>query len=79
LQHQADLAHVLRLGTIGEMTAGLAHEINQPLGAIANYAQGMRATVARRRGEPRCVAVRSSTRSAPRRCAPARSSAGCAT
>ena len=40
LQHQADLAHVLRLGTIGEMTAGLAHEINQPLGAIANYAQG---------------------------------------
>ena len=40
LQHQADLAHVLRLGTMGEMTAGLAHEINQPLGAIANYAQG---------------------------------------
>jgi signal transduction histidine kinase len=40
LQHQADLAHVLRLDTIGEMAAGLAHEINQPLGAIANYAQG---------------------------------------
>jgi PAS domain S-box-containing protein len=40
LQHQADLAHVLRLGTMGEMNAGLAHEINQPLGAIANYAQG---------------------------------------
>ena len=39
-QHQADLAHVLRLGTMGEMAAGLAHEINQPLGAIANYAQG---------------------------------------
>lgn len=40
LQHQADLAHVLRVDTMGEMTAGLAHEINQPLGAIANYAQG---------------------------------------
>lgn len=40
LQHQADLAHVLRLGTMGEMTASIAHEINQPLGAIANYAQG---------------------------------------
>jgi PAS domain S-box-containing protein len=39
-QHQADLAHVLRLGTVGEMAAGLAHEINQPLGAVANYAQG---------------------------------------
>ena len=39
-QHQAELAHVLRVGTIGEMAAGLAHEINQPLGAVANYAQG---------------------------------------
>jgi PAS domain S-box-containing protein len=39
-QHQAELAHVLRLGTVGEMAAGLAHEINQPLGAVANYAQG---------------------------------------
>jgi PAS domain S-box-containing protein len=39
-QHQAELAHVLRLGTIGEMAAGFAHEINQPLGAVANYARG---------------------------------------
>ena len=39
-RHQAELAHVLRLGTIGEMAAGFAHEINQPLGAVANYAQG---------------------------------------
>jgi len=39
-RHQADLAHVLRLGTIGEMAAGLAHEINQPLGAVTNYARG---------------------------------------
>jgi PAS domain S-box-containing protein len=39
-QHQADLAHVLRISTMGEMAAGLAHEINQPLGAIANYALG---------------------------------------
>jgi signal transduction histidine kinase len=39
-RHQAELTHVLRLGTMGEMAAGLAHEINQPLGAIANYAQG---------------------------------------
>src|SRR5262249_32427911 len=39
-RHQAELAHVLRLGTIDEMAAGFAHEINQPLGALANYAQG---------------------------------------
>lgn len=38
--HQAQLTHVLRLSTMGEMAAGLAHEINQPLGAIANYATG---------------------------------------
>ena len=37
-RNQADLTHVLRLGTMGEIAAGLAHEINQPLGAIANYA-----------------------------------------
>lgn len=39
-QHQAELAHVLRLHTMGEMAATLAHEINQPLCAITNYAQG---------------------------------------
>ena len=39
-QRQAELAHVLRLSTMGEMAASLAHEINQPLGAIANWAQG---------------------------------------
>jgi PAS domain S-box-containing protein len=41
-QHQAELAHVLRLHTMGEMAASLAHEVNQPLGAIANFAQGVR-------------------------------------
>jgi C4-dicarboxylate-specific signal transduction histidine kinase len=39
-QHQAELTHVLRLSTMGEMAAGLAHEINQPLAAIVNYATG---------------------------------------
>lgn len=38
--HRAELAHVLRLNTMGEMAAGLAHEINQPLSAIHNYARG---------------------------------------
>src|SRR5262245_17519284 len=39
-QHQGELAHVLRLHTMGEMAAAMAHEINQPLCAITNYAQG---------------------------------------
>jgi PAS domain S-box-containing protein len=39
-RHQDELAHVLRLHTIGAMTAALAHDINQPLCAITNYAQG---------------------------------------
>ena len=34
------LAHASRLNTLGEMATSLAHEINQPLGAIANYAEG---------------------------------------
>jgi PAS domain S-box-containing protein len=40
---QADLARVARLTTLGELAASLAHEINQPLAAIAlNAASGMR-------------------------------------
>ena len=38
-EHLAQLAHVTRLGLMGEMASGLAHEVNQPLAAIANYAQ----------------------------------------
>ena len=34
---QAELAHVSRLTEMGQMAAGLAHEINQPLAAIGNY------------------------------------------
>ncbi len=38
-QRQAELAHVTRMSTIGELASGLAHEINQPLAAISNYVQ----------------------------------------
>jgi len=34
-QYQLELAHVARLSTMGEMASGLAHELNQPLTAIA--------------------------------------------
>ncbi len=40
-QHQAELAHVTRLSTMGEMASGMAHELNQPLAAIMNYTQGL--------------------------------------
>jgi len=39
---QNRLAQVGRLNLMGEMAAGLAHELNQPLSAIANYAQAGR-------------------------------------
>ena len=35
--HQRELAHVARLGTMGEMATGLAHELNQPLTALISY------------------------------------------
>jgi C4-dicarboxylate-specific signal transduction histidine kinase len=37
-QAQAELAHVARVATLGELTASIAHEINQPLGAMVNSA-----------------------------------------
>ena len=33
------MAHMERLSTMGEMAAGIAHEVNQPLTAVANYSQ----------------------------------------
>jgi two-component system sensor kinase FixL len=35
-ERRAELAHVLRVTTAGELASGLAHELNQPLSAIAN-------------------------------------------
>jgi predicted ATPase/signal transduction histidine kinase len=31
---QTDLAHVMRVTSLGELTASIAHEVNQPLGAV---------------------------------------------
>ena len=44
-QHRARVAHVARLSTLGEMAAGIAHEINQPLTAISLFAQAGRRLV----------------------------------
>lgn len=37
---QAELVHVSRYTSLGEMASALAHELNQPLSAIANYLKG---------------------------------------
>jgi PAS domain S-box-containing protein len=39
LKAQAELAHVTRVTTLGELTASIAHEINQPLAAIVTNAE----------------------------------------
>lgn len=36
-KHLDELAHVSRVSTMGEMATGIAHELNQPLTAVASY------------------------------------------
>jgi two-component system, LuxR family, sensor kinase FixL len=45
-QLQAELARISRLSALGEMGSALAHELNQPLAAIANYITGSRRLLA---------------------------------
>jgi two-component system, LuxR family, sensor kinase FixL len=51
-EHQAELAHVSRVSLVGEMAAGLAHELSQPLTAITAYARGCVRLLARSAPEP---------------------------
>jgi two-component system, LuxR family, sensor kinase FixL len=43
---QSELVHVSRLTELGQMAAALAHEVNQPLTAMANYLNGVRRLLA---------------------------------
>ncbi|WP_445503575.1 sensor histidine kinase [Microvirga sp. G4-2] len=38
-EHQARLAHAMRVNTVGEMASGIAHELTQPLTAILSRSQ----------------------------------------
>lgn len=40
---QAELLHLARVGAMGSMAATLAHELNQPITAVANYVETLRA------------------------------------
>lgn len=53
---QSEVIHISRLGAMGEMASTLAHELNQPLSAIANYLGGARRLMEGRRDEdPRSI------------------------
>jgi signal transduction histidine kinase/ligand-binding sensor domain-containing protein len=51
-QHLTELAHVSRVATAGELASSLAHELNQPLSAIAGNADAARAMLLRGTGTP---------------------------
>ena len=55
---QAELAHVTRVTTLGELTASIAHEINQPLAALIANAEACRSWLDR--GPPDLAAARRS-------------------
>jgi two-component system sensor kinase FixL len=48
---QSELVHMSRFTALGEMASTLAHEINQPLTAIANYLKGCRRILQRMNGD----------------------------
>jgi two-component system sensor kinase FixL len=48
---QSELVHISRLSAMGEMASALAHELNQPLTAIANYLKGSQRLLADEPGD----------------------------
>ena len=52
-QRQSEVAHMARVTTMGEMASTLAHELNQPLTAIVNYADGSMLRLRRAEGMDR--------------------------
>jgi two-component system sensor kinase FixL len=53
---QSELVHISRLSALGEMASALAHELNQPLSAIANYLGGAKRLMERdRSGDQRAA------------------------
>jgi len=55
---QNDFAHLARVNDLGEMAAAIAHEINQPLSAIANYLSGGLHLIARESSADALAAAR---------------------
>ncbi len=57
---QADLAHVNRVTTMGELTASLAHEVNQPIAAASINAQACLRYLKREQPDPEKAGVAAS-------------------
>ena len=53
---QQELMHASRLSAMGEMASGIAHELNQPLTAIMNYARAARRRLDRTQPDPEPIA-----------------------
>jgi two-component system, LuxR family, sensor histidine kinase TtrS len=51
-ERERQLDHLSRLGVLGEMSSMIAHELNQPLAAIGNFARGISRRVRAGRNEP---------------------------
>jgi len=49
---QTELIHISRVTAMGEMASALAHELNQPLSAIANYLKGSTRMLGRGQADP---------------------------
>ena len=52
IEAQENLAHSARLATLGELASGIAHEINQPLAAVVNYANASQRYLQGLEGDP---------------------------
>ena len=59
-QQRNELAHVTRVAAMGELTSSLAHELNQPLAAILNYANAAQRFLSQ--GEPNLSKAREALR-----------------
>jgi signal transduction histidine kinase len=55
--HQESLARVVRLDSVGELAAAVAHEINQPLMAAGTYSRLVSETLRERNSEPALVEI----------------------
>jgi signal transduction histidine kinase len=55
-EQRRQLTHLSRVATLGELSGGIAHELNQPLTAILSNAQAARQFIANKTGDPEMLA-----------------------
>jgi signal transduction histidine kinase len=55
-EQRQQLTHLARVATLGELSGGIVHELNQPLTAILSNAQAARQFIANKTGDPQMLA-----------------------